>query len=134
MWTTALGGQVIEQGQVITASWSNTVTLTGLITSTAVNALTTGLIVFRIFEVFRQVKYNTTSEEKSLGITGGSHLRPVIFVIIESGMTLFAIQLARVVLAAILPSNSDAQAPYSLIVPVHEMLNVITSHCYLMFY
>ena len=93
----------------------------------AVNALTTGLIVFRIFEVFRQVKCNTTSEEKSLGITGGRKLRSVIFVIIESGMALFAIQLARVVLAAILPGNSEVQASYSLIVPIHEMLNVITS-------
>ena len=127
MWTTALGGQVLEQGQVITASWSNTMTLTGLITSMTVNAVTTGLIVFRIFKVFRQAKYNTTSEEKSLGITGGRKLRSVIFVIIESGMALFAIQLARVVLAAIMPGNSEVQAPYSLIVPIHEMLNVITS-------
>jgi len=67
----------------------------------AVNALVTGLIVFKILKVFLQVK--AVSVKGSTG-PGGTTLRHVIFVIIESGMALFAIQLARVVLDT-LPSN-----------------------------
>ena len=65
----------------------------------AVNALVTGLIVFKILKVFLQVKAVSVK-----GSIGGTTLRHVIFVIIESGMALFAIQLARVVLDT-LPSN-----------------------------
>ena len=109
-------------------SWSNALGLASLIASMIVNALATGLIVFRIFKVFREVKDVTTSDEKSLGVTGGRKLHSIIFIIIESGMALFAIQLARVVLAAImLNGNSEINVPYSLIVPIHEMLNVIIS-------
>ena len=88
------------------------------------NALVTGLIMFKIFKVF-QVS-STTLDETSLGVSGGSTLRYVMFVIIESGMVLFSIQLARVVSTALKArgSNSDLEA-YNLIVSSHEMLNVI---------
>ena len=90
-----------------------------------VNALVTGLIVFRIFKVFRQVK--STSEDQKLGATGsgGSKLRSVIFVIIESGMALFTIQLVRLVLSSGNLVTVDAiYKAYELIVVTHQMLNV----------
>ena len=135
-----------------TALWGNTLVLTSLIASMTVNALVTGLIVFRIFKVFRGVKDITTSDEKSLGVTRGRKLRSVIFVITESGMALLVIQVARVVLVIIdlvdilwitkhIVSIQSIQwlqsqlgkidtwwlAVYDLIVPIHEMLNVISS-------
>ena len=124
MWTIALGGQHVVQSQFVETLWSDVLQLAGLIASMTVNALATGLIVFRIFKVFRDVKDNTTSEEKSLGITGGTKLRSLIFVIIESGMALFAFQLARVVLAFV---NGNVEVAYDFIIGVHEMLNVIIS-------
>ena len=78
--------------------WGNALTLASLIASMTVNALATGLIVFRILKVFREIKDITISDEKSLGITRGSKLRSIIFVIIESGMALLVIQVAQVVL------------------------------------
>ena len=53
-----------------------------------VNTLMTGLIVFRILKVFQEVK------SASGAITGRSTLHHVIFILIESGMALFSIQLA----------------------------------------
>ena len=93
------------------------------------NALATGFIVFRIFKVFREVKHNTTSDEKSLSITGGRKLDSIIFIIIESDMTFFVIQLARLILAVIEPSstNGNVDAAYDLIISIHEMVNVIIS-------
>ena len=128
MGITSFPANYIGQGTFLTTLWGDALILTSLIASMTVNALVTGLIVFRIFKVFRKVKNNTTSNEKSLGFTGGRKLRSVIFVIIESGMALFAIQLARVVLSAIiLNGNSGVEVAYNLILPIHEMLNVITS-------
>ena len=133
MWTTALGGQFIVQDNFFQTLWGNALILTSLIASMTVNALATGLIVFRIFKVFREVKDNTSSDEKSLGFTGGGKLHSVIFVMIESGMALLLIQLARVVLVIIgfhISSTNEYlawQAVYGFIISTHEMLNVITS-------
>ena len=126
MWTTGLGGQSIVQNAILQTSWASALTVASLIASMTVNALATGLIVFRIFKVFREVKDNTTSDEKSSGVT---RLHSIIFIIIESGMALFAIQVARVVLDIILLQNPNLawEGAYDLIVPIHEMLNVITS-------
>jgi hypothetical protein len=88
-----------------------------------VNALVTGLIVFRIFKVFRNSRGLTTSAEKSLGVTGGGKLRSIIFVIIESGMTLFTIQLAR--LAISMRADDAAINALVLIANIHGMFNVI---------
>ena len=57
------------------------------------NALVTGLIMFRIFKVFQEVK-TATADNQNLGVTGGSTLWCVMSIIIESGMALFSIQLA----------------------------------------
>ena len=87
----------------------------------SVNALVTGLIVFRIFKVFRQVK--PTSNEQALGSTGGRKLYSIISIIIESGMILFSIQLARFVVTVV--QTNAADYAYQIIVCIHEILTVI---------
>ena len=99
-------------------------------TSMAVNSLATGLIVFRICKVFLEVK--ATSIERTLGSlssTGDNKLQHIIFVIIESGMVLFTVQLVRVVLSN-LTATSEMEASsfhiaLNLVIGIHEMLNVI---------
>ena len=116
------------QGQYYIPDWSNTLTIAGLALSMTINALVTGLIVFRILKVFQEVK-TTTAEDQILRVTSGNTLRRVIFIIIESGMALFSIQLARLVMeVAIVNNTMDAatvQDAYYLIGSIHEMLNVI---------
>ena len=102
----------------------------------AVNALVTGLIVFKILEVFLEV--NSASVERTLGseslssTAGGTKLRHIIFIIIESGMALFAIQLVRVVITSLTGSQSGSTPPspslflaLELVIRIHQMLNVI---------
>jgi hypothetical protein len=127
MWIAASCPTFIAQGQIITTTWSNVLALASFTVSMTVNALVTGLIVFRIFKVFREVKDVTTSDEKSLGVTRGRKLRSIIFIIIESGMTLFAIQLARLVIAATGVGTHAEESSYDLIAAIHEMLNVVIS-------
>ena len=110
--------------------------LTGLVTSMAVNALVTGLIVFKILKVF--LEFKPTSVERTLGSlssTGGSKLQHIIFIIIESGMALFAIQLVRVVLTTLVAAKtvSTAWIGMDFVIGIHEMLNVIirSVHFYL---
>ena len=112
------------QDHVVIADWGNALGLTGLAASMAVNALVTGLIVFKILKVFLEVKAASISVERTLGSTGGTKLRHIIFVIIESGMVLFAIQLVRVVLF-ILPLQLLEEQLLYLIIGINEMLNVI---------
>ena len=117
------GATTFVQGLVLITTWGRRVVLTGLITSMAVNALVTGLIVFKILKVFLEVK--ATSIEQTLGSTGGTTtFRNIIFVIIESGMALFAIQLVRVVIF-ILPAVHWQQRGLNLIDGINEMFNVI---------
>ena len=123
------------QGAIHTTTWRNILTIASLAASMTVNALVTGLIVFRIFKVFREVKDVTTSIERSFVVTGGRKLRSIIFIIIESGMALFAIQLVRLVIAASGPRTNAATGQstnaeediYLLIVGIHEMFNVSIS-------
>ena len=106
--------------------------ITGLAMSMAVNTLVTGLIVFRILKVLgvRLTSESVDSERtSSLGPTGVSNkYRHIIFVIIESAMALFAIQLVRVVLYYIpvsvvqLPFMMGAQ---DILIVINQMLNVI---------
>jgi hypothetical protein len=90
-----------------------------------VNALVMGLIVFKIIKVFQQVK--PTSAEQNLGATGGRKLWSMIFILIESGMALFSIQLARLVVSILInwTDNSAANNVLTPIISIHEMLNVI---------
>jgi hypothetical protein len=117
MWIAAVCPYFVVQDTIDTTTWSYVLGLTGLAASMTVNALVTGLIVFRIFKVFREVK----------DVTGGRKLRSIIFIIIESGMALFAIQLARLVIAATaLLTNAEGDI-YQLITGIHTMLNVVIS-------
>jgi hypothetical protein len=85
----------------------------------AVNTLVTGLIVFKISMVFREVKTRISSA--NLGsASDGSNLRSIIFVLIESGMTLFCIQAARMTVTIYFDEEV-----YDLVVGIHQMLNVI---------
>jgi hypothetical protein len=103
----------------------------------AVNALVTGLIVFKILKVFLEVKTVTTSIERTLGTTGGTKLRHVLFVIIESGMALLAVQLARFVLYNLTVQSDASQSTtgaYMIFVGINEMFNVIIrSVCFYFF-
>ena len=72
--------------------------ITGLAASMAVNALVTGMIVFRILKA---MGVRPTSVERTLGSTEGDKFRHIMFIIIESGMALFVIQLVRIVSAFI---------------------------------
>ena len=97
-------------------------TLTALVASMAVNALVTGLIVFKILRVFLEVK--TTSVERTLGTTGGTKLRHIVFIIIESGMALLAIQVLRVVFY-FLPLSLANDYTNDFLLVTNQMLNVI---------
>ena len=89
---------------------------TGLTASISVNALVTSLIVFKILKVFREVR-------QILGATSGRKLYSAISVIIESGMVLFSIQLARFIVTVVLTNTADNA--YQVIVCIHEIFNVI---------
>ena len=92
----------------------------------AVNALMTGMIVLRILMA---TGVEPTSVERNLGSTEGKKIRHIMFIIIESGMALFAIQLVRVVLAFIsLPVEQFPffQAAYDFVIVINQALNVIT--------
>lgn len=126
LWMTCIAGNFIAADGIDSTRWSTNVTTTSLVVSMSLNALVTGLIVFKIFWVFQEVKSSTTTLDKnSLGASGGRQLRYVMFVIIESGMALFSIQLARVVSTGLRVggTNSDLDA-FNIIVSSHEMLNV----------
>ena len=86
------------------------------------NALATGLIVFRIFTVFRQSR--ATSDDQVFRVTRGTKLRSIIFVLIESGLLLFSIQLARLVGTIFLTTNGGEDA-FKIFTSIHQQLNVI---------
>ena len=90
----------------------------------AVNTLVTGLIVFKILKVFLEVRA-TTSVERISGSTGTPKLQYIIFVIIESGMALFAIQLVRVVLYNLPVQSVPAINGVNLVLGIYQMVNVI---------
>ena len=90
----------------------------------AVNALVTGLIVLKILMATR---VKPTSIERTLGSTRGNKFRHIIFIIIESAMVLFAIQLVRFVLVFIsVPVEQDhvIQAGNEFAIVINQMLNV----------
>ena len=97
-------------------------TITALTASMVVNALVTGLIVYKILKVFL-LQANPILVELTLDSTGGSKLRHVIFVIIESGMTLFAIQLIRLVFYILPMEWTIVASDYAIV--INEMFNVI---------
>ena len=115
----AIPGQTSDDNAVI--NWTNILSITGLAASMAVNALMTGMIVFRIHKVTRAIPI--TSIERTLGSTGGDKFRHVMFIIIESCMALFAIQLVR--LGLVFSSGPFFYAAYDIVTCINQMLNVI---------
>ena len=88
----------------------------------AVNTLVTGLIVFKILKVFLQVK-------RTLAPAGRPNYQNIIFIIIESGMALFATHLVRIVLTSLFQVNPHPSKgivlAFDLVVSFQRMLNVI---------
>ena len=124
------GAQTIIQGEVVDETWGSMLTIIDLAASLVVNALATGLIVFKILKVYLEIKATSVEQTfNSSSSTGGTKLRHILFVIIESGMALFAIQLARVVVTCVIESQAgtppNLQIALDLIISIHEMLNVI---------
>ena len=107
------------------ALWGPPVIATSFAASMAVNALVTGLIVYKILRVFLEVR--AVSGELTLGslnsnTSGGNKLRNVLFIIIESGMTLFIIQLVRVVTINI--NFPHQQVAVNIVAAIQQQLNV----------
>jgi hypothetical protein len=119
-WIANITAVSIDQGQITITDWGDTLIITGLVISMTVNALVTGLIVFRIFKVFREVKAASASDKVLLNVTGGSKLRSIIFIIIESGMALLSIQLTGIVITIFISVDS-----FEVIGVIHQMFNVI---------
>ena len=102
-----------------------------------VNALVTGMIVFRILKA---TGVKPTSIERTLGSTDGNKFRHIMFIIIESAMALFAIQLVRIVVLFL--TVPVEQAPFLLaandfVIAINQVLNVIiirSSFLVLLFY
>jgi hypothetical protein len=116
-WVAGLDAFFIRQGGIAENLWTSPVVVTSLTVSLTVNAVMTGLIVFKIFKVYR------------LGATAGSKLRSIMFIIIESGMALFVIQLVRLAISTQLPFTDEVSVSttYVLIVVLYQMFNVIIS-------
>ena len=125
IWLASVGSSFLAEDFIQTAPWGYITTNTSVAISMVVNALVTGLIVWKIFKAFREVQQGFTSAEKSSGIIGGRKYRSAIFIIIESGITLFAIQLVRVILSIPAFSNSiPIIFAENFIIVTHQMLNV----------
>ena len=77
--------------------------------------------------MFLEVKAATTSVERTLDSTGGTKLRHIIFVIIESGMMLFAIQLVNMVIWAVGQVTVGGPVIFAVesLGSIEEMFNVI---------
>ena len=116
----------VVNGKFGVPEWTNTLGMAGIALSMTVHALVTGLIVFRILKVFQGVK-TATVDDQNLGDSGRNTLRRVIFIIIESGMALFSVQLTRLVvgIVATIVTTDAANDAYPLISGIHEILNVI---------
>ena len=92
------------------------------------NTLVTGLIVFKILKVFLEVKQPLGSYNSA---AGRPNLQHIVFIIIESGMALFATHLLRIVISSLFIANpgltpsSGIVLVIHLVIAFHQMLNVI---------
>ena len=125
-WLAQAGSTSFVQGQLVENSWGGSMDITSFTLSIVVNTLVTGLIVFKIFKVSLEINAVTTSNERTLGTTGGTKIRHVVFIIIESGMALLAVQLVRVTLYILpLQLESAASFVYIIFIGINQMCNVI---------
>ena len=140
-WLAAIGAYIKDHiDSDLIYEWGDTLTLTALAASMVVNALVTGLIVFKILKVFLEVRVTSVKQTLgSLNSTGGPELRHITFIIIESGMALFAIQLVRVVITSLNELQSEQMLLSILIaldfvIIIHQALNVIIRSVHFYFY
>ncbi|KAF8811385.1 hypothetical protein BYT27DRAFT_7240480 [Phlegmacium glaucopus] len=122
IWLASAGPEHILSGRLVGPHWAYWMILAGVAVSMTVNALVTCLIVFKIFKVYHEVK--STSDDQSLGATNGSKIRTVIFIVIESGMALLSIQLARLMVMMFVGTDAGVKI-FFIIVPIHQVLNGI---------
>ena len=122
-WIATAGATIFVQGQIDQTDWGKVMVLISFTTTITVNTLVTVLIVFRILKAF--LEYKPRSVERTLGTIEDTKLRHAIFVIIESGMMLFAIQLLRFVLFEQPEESETATIAYILVIGINEMFNVI---------
>ena len=108
------------------AYWGWTLILTALAATMAVNTLVTSLIVFKILKAFLGVKGTLGSFTSAVG---RPNYQRIVFIIIESGMALFAIHLVRIVLTLLwaysMFTSGGFYLAFDLVVSFHQMLNVI---------
>lgn len=123
-WLATNGSTYIESHEIVVTYLGYKEGLTSLSTSLIVNAVVTGLILLRILKVYWEVKPTFENQTSSVGGTNAK-LRSIIFIIIESGIAMFAIQLIRVVLTVLQLINKLINIVY-LIIGIHQMLNGIT--------
>jgi len=101
----------------ITYYWRYPVGLTSLVISLTVNAVVTGLIVLRILKVYWEIR--ATFKVQTLGVSRAeAKVRSIIFIMIESGMAIFTIQLIGVVLAIL-----KLDDPFIIVLNINEMFN-----------
>ena len=127
IWLAVMGSFVTTQSSISVVRWGFTLSITSLALSLTLNAAVTGIIMFRILKVYRQVRSSSCSDQT---LSSGVHnpaLRSIIFAIIESGMVLFAVQLIRIVLYLL---QLDA---YEIMVGTNEMFNVIIRQSFVLF-
>ena len=85
--------------------------------------------------MFSEVKAATISVDRSLGSSGGTKLRHIIFVIIESGMILLVFQLVTMVLWDLQPlSLGPVNDALNYVADIDEMLNVIIRSVHFYFF
>ena len=98
--------------------------MTGLALSMIVNASVTGLILFKIIQASLEVKASTANDQ-ILGTTGRRPFQHVMSALVESGVVLFSMHLARLVTINV--STDAASNAYQLITSIQDMVNVIIS-------
>jgi hypothetical protein len=116
IWLAVIGSFAAQQSSPGVVRWGYTLTLTSLAVSLTVNAAVTGIIILRILKVYW---IRSSCDQTSDSGVHNPGLRSIIFVIIESGMILFAIQLVRIVLYIL------QLGAYEIMVGINEMFNVI---------
>ena len=130
LWLATSGIAYRDLGQLSNAFWKDAVIRASLAISLTLYTLVTGLIVFKIFRVYQ----NTMPlYDQNRAFSGRSKLLPVIFVLIESDMAMFVIELIRLVVSTGKIYDRDPR-PLGIIGGINRMLIVIIkiSYCYLL--
>ena len=121
---------IVWQGRNVTAT-SQGVIVTSLVLPLITNAVVTGLIVFRIFKVYRYTKPILYNQGATFRIR--SKFRPIMLMLIESGMLLFSIQLVRLIVGVV--PTTAANLVYQPVSIMQQMFYVIImSLCFFIFY